>query len=345
MKSISVIIPAFNEGDCLTSKILNTLNLNYPTLKREIIVVTDGSDDSSVEIVDGFGYKVSHLHEKERRGKIAAMQRGAEAAKNDILVFTDANTDLNSDALIHIERSFRDHKVGMVAGEKRVMSTKIGESAAGEGMYWKYESWLKKLDSEAGSVIGAAGELFAIRRDLYEPIPSDSLLDDFMLSSVVLRKGYKVAYQPLASATEYGSESYLEEWKRKVRICAGGVQSIVRSADLFNPFKYGIKSVSFAIHRAARWTIAPLSLLLMYLASMLLSGSSVIYFSSFILFNLILIITYWAVINNKKNLPRLVLLPVYFTFMHASAIAGWFRYFSGTQSVNWERAKRISVRA
>lgn len=341
LPSISLVIPAFNEEAWIAEKINNSLELEYPFDKIEIIVVTDGSDDDTARISSTFEGQVITLHQPERNGKIRAMDRASEIAKNEIIIFTDANTILNKKSIWYIAQNFNNPKVGMVSGEKKVVSKKEGESANGEGLYWKYESWLKKLDSDVSSVIGAAGELFAIRSSLYDTLPEDTLLDDFMLSTRVIEMGYKVTYEPKAFAIEYGSASYKEEWKRKVRICAGGVQSIIRSSALFNFSKYGLKSFSFAVHRAARWTLAPLALIISYLTSGLLILKSPIFLMYFILGSFGLAITYISIQKNLKSLPKPLLLIVYFTFMHISAIAGWFRYFGKKQSVNWERSVRL----
>lgn len=341
LPSISLIIPAFNEEDWIARKINNSTGLSYPSDKLEIIVVTDGSTDNTNLIASTFEDDIMLLHESRRNGKVKAMDRAAKIANNEILVFTDANTLLNFDALLHIGKNFELSEVGMVSGEKKVRSMSHGESAEGEGMYWKYESWLKKLDSDVASVIGAAGELFAIRSELYDTMPSDTLLDDFMLSSRVIELGYNVVYEPNAYATEYGSASYKDEWKRKVRICAGGIQSIIRSSFLFNFRRYGIKSFSFIIHRASRWTIAPLALLVSYVLSAILFYESGIYSTYFILGSFSLSLTLFSVMKNQRFLPKPFLLIVYFTFMHISAIAGWFRYFSGNQNVNWARPTRL----
>ena len=341
LPTISLIIPAFNEEGWINSKIKNSLSLDYPKNKLEVIVVTDGSTDKTSTIVSAYSDQVMLLNSFERNGKISAMDRASRIANNDILVFTDANTELNENCLKNIAKHFHNPRTGMVSGEKKVIASRNGESASGEGLYWKYESWLKTLDSEVASVIGAAGELFAIRSSLYEKLPSDTLLDDFMLSSRLLEKGYKVVYEPNAIALEYGSASYKEEWKRKVRICAGGIQSIKRSAGLFNIRLYGLVSFAFIVHRVSRWTIAPLALLTTLFSSLVLRSESIFYFIYFIIAMASLALTFLAVQKNLKNLPKPLLLIVYFTFMHISAIAGWFRYFGKTQSVNWERAARL----
>lgn len=341
LPTLSLIIPAFNEENWIDKKIRNSLDLEYPESKIEIIVVTDGSTDSTNTNAARYGEDIILLHQQARNGKINAMDRAARIANNELLVFTDANTLLNPAALVHISKEFSNTNVGMVSGEKSVKANMDGESATGEGIYWRYESWLKKLDSDVSSVIGAAGELFAIRSDLYDTLPEDTILDDFMLSSRVISLGYKVAYQPKAVATEYGSSSYKEEWKRKVRICAGGLQSTLRSLSLFNVKRHGISSFSFLVHRVARWTLAPLALLISYLTSVILIPSSPFYALYFFIGSFALLVTYYAIHKNEKNLPKPLLLIVYFTFMHLSAIAGWFRYLGNNQSVNWERSARL----
>jgi cellulose synthase/poly-beta-1,6-N-acetylglucosamine synthase-like glycosyltransferase len=342
LPGISLIIPAYNEEGWIRRKIENSLSLNYPKDKLEIIVVTDGSTDGTNKIASEYMESIMLLHQSARNGKIKAMDRAARIANKEILLFTDANTDLNSNSLIYIAHQYADTRVGMVAGEKKVMAQSDGESANAEGLYWKYESWLKQLDSDVSSVIGAAGELFSIRADLYDSMPDDTILDDFMLSSRVVELGYRVAYEPRAFAIEFGSASYKEEWKRKVRICTGGIQSVIRSRRLFDFSSYGLRSFSFLVHRVSRWTLAPGALALSYFSSGMLASTSPIYSTYFMMGSLALALTYFAVQENLKNLPKPLLLIVYFTFMHLSALAGWYRYFSRTQSVNWERAARLA---
>ncbi len=179
---------------------------------------------------------------------------------------------LNKEAVREIVKHFQNPSVGCVAGEKRVITlSKDGASAAGEGIYWKYESLLKKFDYRLHSAVGAAGELFAIRKELHQEVEKDTLLDDFVISLRIAQKGYKIAYEPNAYATESASASIAEEMKRKVRISAGGLQSIVRLQSLFNVFKYGVLSFQFISHRVLRWTITPLLLLLLVPLNVLLT--------------------------------------------------------------------------
>jgi len=337
--SITLLIAAYNEESCLAKKIENSLSLAYPNDKKHIVVITDGSNDSSFEICKQF-VEVTALHQPERRGKMAAIDRAMETITTDIVVFSDANTDLNITSLTHIAEAFADPKVGMVAGEKRVTSANSESGIANEGLYWKYESWLKKLDSDTTTVVGAAGELFAIRTSLHKPLPSDTILDDFMLSMEVIKAGYRIKYVPEAYAIESSSLNLAEEWKRKVRISAGGIQSTVRSFSIANPFKYGWISFSYLVHRIARWTIAPLALLISLISSMGLVFVDIDYAPISILSFLAVLFTLISIKKGVIFLPGPLKTIIYFLFMNFSVIAGWFRYAKGSQTVLWEKAKR-----
>jgi biofilm PGA synthesis N-glycosyltransferase PgaC len=251
----TLLIAAYNEESFIIEKIKNTLALEYPDGKLEIIFITDGSTDRTPDILREYP-EIKLLHQNDRKGKVAAMHRAQAFVNTEIIIFTDANTLLNKEALIKISRHYADETVGAVAGEKRVhYDEKADAGAAGEGFYWKYESLLKKWDSELYSTIGAAGELFSVRSNLYSPVSDDTILDDFMISMLIAEKGYRIAYEPEAFAIETASENISEELKRKVRIAAGGIQSIVRLKALLNIFRYGLLSFQYISHRVLRWTL------------------------------------------------------------------------------------------
>lgn len=225
--------------------------------------VTDGSDDGTPDILQQYQGVEVH-HNPARNGKITAMNRGMQFVKTPIVIFSDANTDLGKDSIQEIVRLFRNPRVGCVSGEKRIRSKDADAAAgAGEGIYWKYESTLKKWDAELYSVVGAAGELFAIRTELWQEVEKDTLLDDFIISLRVAMQGYTIQYNPNAYAIETASANVKEELKRKVRISAGGIQSVIRLWPLLNIFKYGRLSFQYISHRVLRWTLTPLLLLLL----------------------------------------------------------------------------------
>ena len=242
-------------------KMENTLQLDYPKNKLHIMWVTDGSTDETNLRLKRYP-EVEIVYSPERRGKTAALNHGISEISSEITVMTDANTLVNSEALRNIVVHFQDPSVACVAGEKRVMARTDGETAAqGEGLYWRYESTLKRLDSELYSTMGAAGELNAIRTTLYEPMPENALLDDFVMSMRIVDRGYRIAYAPDAYAMEYGSANLHEESKRKRRIAAGGLQSTWWLHSMMNPFRHFTVAFQFVSHRVLRWTITPFALL------------------------------------------------------------------------------------
>ena len=209
--TVSLIIASYNELPYLAEKVKNCHALVYPSLK--IIFITDGSTDSSADfLIKQEGIIV--FHSPERKGKMAAIDRVMPFIDSEITVFTDANTFLNPEAITRLVEPFQRAEVGVVAGEKKIAQNANQTTAAGEGLYWKYESFLKKQDSLLYSTVGAAGELYAIRTHLHEPLEPDTLLDDFMLSLRICLKGYIIDYQPLAFATETASANSKEELKR-----------------------------------------------------------------------------------------------------------------------------------
>ena len=225
LPEVTFMICAYNEQDVVDMKMENTLQLDYPHDKLHIMWVTDGSTDQTNERLARYA-DVEVVFSPERRGKTAALNHGISMVRSEITMMTDANTIVNREAVREIVRCFQDPRVACVAGEKRVMARHEGQAAAeGEGLYWKYESALKRMDSELYSAMGAAGELNAIRTRFYKPMPETALLDDFVMSMRMVDQGYKIAYTSDAYAMEYGSADLTEESKRKRRIAAGGLQS------------------------------------------------------------------------------------------------------------------------
>lgn len=342
LPSCTLIVAAYNERDLIKEKIANTLSLKYPDGKLQLVFVTDGSSDGSPEIIAGYP-QIKLLHTDERKGKISAVHRAVEQVISDIIIFTDANTFLNEEALALIGRHYGDPKVGAVAGEKRVIIDAAADATAGEGFYWKYESKLKEWDSELYSVVGAAGELFSIRKALYEPVPSNSILDDFMISMRIAEKGYVIVYEPEAYAQEDTSANIAEELKRKVRIAAGGIQSVIWLRSLLNPFRFPVLSFQYISHRVLRWTITPSLMILAFMLNVLIvadggPGLYLVLLAAQVLFYLFAYLG--KVLEDRKLRIKILFIPYYFCIMNYAVMAGLFRFFSVGQSVMWDKAVR-----
>ncbi|RXP45134.1 glycosyltransferase family 2 protein [Lutibacter sp. HS1-25] len=345
---VTLFIAAYNEKDYVEAKMKNSLELDYPKEKLNIVWVTDGSDDGTPDLLKGYPNTTVH-HLDARNGKIGAMNRGMEFVKTPIVIFSDANTNLGKESVRRIVNLFGNKKVGCVSGEKRIINKESDvASGAGEGLYWKYESALKKWDAELYSVVGAAGELFAIRTDLYRHVEKDTLLDDFIISLRVAQDGYTIQYDPEAYAIETASANVKEELKRKIRISAGGIQSVVRLSSLLNIFKYGTLSFQYISHRVLRWTLTPLCLLLLIPISFVLAYNegifdfglySVLFWLQMLFY--IAALTGWF-LENRSTRIKILFVPYYFFIMNLSVVLGFFRYMKKSQSVNWERAKRAA---
>ncbi|MFN3301337.1 MAG: glycosyltransferase family 2 protein [Sediminibacterium sp.] len=341
--SVTVVVAAYNEAYCIEEKIVNTLALNYPPNNIRFIFISDGSTDETPAIIAKYP-QILGMHEPGRSGKIAAVHRAMGKVETEVVVFTDANTMLNKDAILLMCRHYQDEKVGAIAGEKRVQIDDNADATAGEGFYWKYESKLKKWDSELYSVVGAAGELFSIRTNLYEPVAPDTILDDFMISMNIALKGYKIVYEPDAFASELASANTGEELKRKIRIAAGGVQSTIRLKALLLPFKQPILSFEYISHRILRWVVTPylmISAFFINIALVINQGYSTIY-GLMLLGQLVFYVAAllgW-VMEQRQLKIKVFFIPYYFCLMNYAVIAGFARYFFGEQSVLWEKAKR-----
>jgi poly-beta-1,6-N-acetyl-D-glucosamine synthase len=346
LHSISFIVAAYNEEDCIEKKIKNSFQQTYPTGKIEFIFITDGSTDSTPNIIGKYP-SIRLLHSNERTGKSAAINRAVKNAHNEILVFSDANTILNPDACLYISQHYLDQSVGGVAGEKKVIlaKTEQGQDAASsEGIYWKYESILKKLDSDFHTVVGAAGELFSVRKALYQSVPSAVILDDFIISMKIALQGFRIVYEPRAFAMELPSFSIEDEKKRKVRIAAGGFQSITMLTEALFFWKHPKLSFLYVSHRVLRWTLSPVCLVLALLSNVILAIFSpvpiykILFFAQALFYLSAFLYSAFPVLGKKISILKL---PYYFTFMNISVFEGFFKFIQKKQSAAWEKAKRI----
>jgi poly-beta-1,6-N-acetyl-D-glucosamine synthase len=344
---VSLIVAVYNEEDVLRKKIENCLEIDYPKNKLKLIFVADGSTDNSAAIIKQYP-QIQLLHKPERQGKVAAINRTMTTVTTDYVVFCDANTFLNKDCIKEIIKHYSDEKIGAVSGEKKVVAPATVDKPAkdGEGLYWKYESKLKKIDSDFYSVVGAAGELFSIRTNLFEPVPAEVLLDDFIISMNICKRGYRVIYEPKAYAMEAPSITMKDEQKRKIRISAGGFQSIVMLKELLNIFKYGKLSFLYISHRVSRWALCPVLLPIIFVCNLIIvvfSSDSInsIYTALLIaqtaFYSMAALGWYFSIKNIKNNL---FYVPFYFVFINVALYIGFVRFLNNKQTVLWDKAKR-----
>jgi cellulose synthase/poly-beta-1,6-N-acetylglucosamine synthase-like glycosyltransferase len=342
---VSLIVPCFNEGPQLLDKVQNTLELYYPEGKMELIFICDGTSDGSEKIPMNFP-QIKTMHSPERKGKLAAMKRAVKESSGEILVFCDANTVLNPEAIQRMMLPYVNPKVGAVTGEKYILEDdESGASTAGEGLYWKYESYLKKMDSEWNTLVGGAGELMSYRKELFQFLPDDTILDDFMLTMSIAEKGYQVKYVPDARASEYASANVGEEMKRKIRIAAGGWQSIARLPKAINPLHDFNLTFQYVSHRVLRWVVAPFCLAIIFVVNHYLVFTNPAPMYKWVLvgqYAFYMLALGGHFLQGRSVSIKGFFVPYYFYIMNYCALLGFGRFMRNSQASTWERAKRAN---
>lgn len=339
---VTLVVAAYNEEAILLQKIKNCAELDYPSHLLNIIFITDGSTDSSEEIIAKHDF-ITSLHQSQRKGKLAAIKRAMEFVKTPIVVFSDANSLLNPGCIKAMVRHFANKKVGGVAGEKKILQNRSSLIGEAEGLYWKYESFMKKQDADFNSVVGAVGELFSIRTELFHSPDDDFILDDFIFSVHVCLKGYKIEYEPNAFAVEAPSLTWVDEEKRKVRIAAGAYQTVNYLRKRINIFKYPRLSVQYFSGRLLRWVFCPIAIALLLITNIgLVLNQQGFIFNYFLLaqsiFYLLALAGRMLVVNNKPI--GIFAAPFYFLFMNVCLVKGFFNYAFGRQTILWEKSMR-----
>lgn len=344
LPTVTFIVAAYNEEDIIEEKINNCLSLIYPKDKINFLFVTDGSTDKTAQIISTYP-SIQLQNHPLRDGKSMAINRAMQTINAEIVVFSDANTLLNDQALLHMAEAFFDPRVGGVAGEKKVFRLQQGgANTEGEGLYWKYESWLKNFDARFHSTVGAAGELFAIRSSLYSHTPREVLLDDFIISMKICLAGWKIAYTQKAIASEYPSENLMEEKKRKKRIATGAFQSVFLLKELFHFWKHPRLTYLYISHRLMRWIICPFLLPVLFFTNLMALDNQpgifiLVLFYAQCCFYMFAITGAWLDAKNLKH--PICSIPFYFVFMNLNMYIGLIQYLKTTPTGIWEKASRI----
>jgi cellulose synthase/poly-beta-1,6-N-acetylglucosamine synthase-like glycosyltransferase len=343
---VTLVVAAYNEEEILPQKIKNTLEIDYPRHLFNIIFITDGSTDNSADLVDRHDL-ITLLHQSERKGKSAAIKRAMRFVQTPVVVFSDANSMLNAGCIKAMVRHYADERVGGVAGEKKILNephtSVVGQA---EGLYWKYESFMKQQDADFNTVVGAAGELFSIRTELFRSFDDQLILDDFIISMQVCLDGYKIEYEPGAFAIETPSVSLADEKKRKVRIAAGTYQAISYLTQCFNIFKYPGLSLQYISRRLLRWAVCPVLIMVILICNILLVANNLGLVFDYLLFAQSMF--YFLALAGRLFIAAgwrmgILNIPFYFVFMNICLTRGFFKYLQGHQTVLWEKSMREAI--
>lgn len=340
--SVTIIIAAYNERECIVDKINNTFSLDYPKEQLQIIIVTDGSTDGTNDIVSNYP-SITLLHKPSREGKSAALNRAIALGDSEIIVFSDANAMLNKEALRELNKHFQDTVIGGVAGEKRILSEDRNGAVIVEGFYWRYESSVRQWDSDWYAVTGAVGELYAIRRSLIDPIPADIVCDDLYLTMRMISRGARMCYEANAYSAERTSESIGEEWKRKVRIAAGSLQALGKLNFLRWCWTQPLPAFQFMSRKILRWIIVPYLLVALLVLGMIYVGNGeneffrLLFLLQFIFYS---VAFFGWILKRNKQLPSIFFFPFYIVFANAAMIVGTYYYLIGKSFVKWVKVRR-----
>ena len=339
---VAVVVAAHNEENFIAAKVRNTWQIDYPPDRLTLVVGSDGSSDSTPGLLQAMQHlrlqtKIFDL----RRGKVSVINDLMAGVDADIVILSDANTMLAADAVRKLVRHFRDPKVGCVNG---ALALEHDGGVSGEGLYWKYELWIKTNESRLGFVIGCYGGILAIRRDLYQPLPPTTIIEDFVLTMQIMAAGWKVRFDPEARATEPASASSRAEWERKVRIGAGDFQALGLTKQMLHP-RYGLRAFSFWSHKVLRWFV-PFLLINALVGNL---GIAVAYgFSPWSVFTWLLALQLAGIFASfivyrlpVGSGPPAWLRPIsFFYLMNFALLCGFGRWVRGSQSVAWQQAAR-----
>lgn len=329
---VTIVFAAYNEEAVMNDKLINHMHLDYPTDKLEVLVATDLCSDNTNRIVREMQKSYSNIvlvEGTERKGKCATINNAISKANGEILVFTDANTMFDSQAIKELVKYFHDPQTGLVCGELELESPNDNIGGKGESLYWKYETAIKRWSGKLGSIVGATGGIYAIRRAAFEPFPVNKLImDDFWLAMRIRLKGYKAYYAETAIAREKTSFSIQEEWNRKVRIGHANYNVIPMLMEALDFMKHRWLAFQYFSYKILRWFVPHMAILLLFLT---IVGAGRSKFCSVLLF--LQLVFYLLSLLGKKL--KIFYPLTYFLVMNSALLVGFIRFLKSSQPLVW----------
>ena len=338
LPQVSVLVAAYNEAGCIARRIENLLDQDYPADKLEILIGSDASTDETDAIVTRFASRGVKLSRGPRAGKAGVLARLLGIARGEVLVLTDANTEFERDAIRHLVQPLRDPAVGLVCGRLR-LHTPLGAPVA-EGAYWKLESLLKLYESRRGCVMGANGAIYAVRKQLFPPMPEGTVVDDFVAALRVLLSGYEIRYQPEAVAHEESAPDHAGEYRRRVRISAGCFRALHQYRHLLAP-QHGFTAFALWSHKVFRWLV-PQALVVALVTCAVLAANSKLYAILLLVQCAAYFLAALGLLGAApRHLKGLCDGAAHFVEMNIALFAGFISYSRGTQGQIWSRTERV----
>lgn len=333
---VTILITAYNEERAIRQKLENTLEIDYPGEKLEILVASDGSTDETDNIVKEFaGRGVKLFRQDGRHGKTYTQNKAVEIARGDVVLFSDATTAYRPDVLRQILPNFADESVGCVAGKLVYVDDSRSNVGKGARSYWNYETFLKESESRACSLIGASGCLYAVRRSAYEPMYPEAC-SDFLICTVVYRRGLRSVYEPNAVCTEETNRQADKEMRMRVRVISQTFTDLWRNREMLNPFRSGFYAIELISHKLLRYAV-PAFLALIFISSGILANGQVFFSAAFAVQVLFYLSAFagWVLEKNGKRLTLLVV-PLYFVMANLASTIGFYKFLKGERYARWE---------
>jgi len=337
--SISFVITAYNEEKNLAEKIEGTLGLDYPADRLEIIVASDGSTDRTDEVARSFAHRGVRLVRVEGRvGKTETQNQAVRQATGDVIIFSDATTRYDSQALRKLVRNYADPQVGAVSGRYEYFNPTGAAIGVGSVLFWKYENFIKRTQTRIHTITGCCGCIYSVRRSAYQPLPAE-IISDLCEPLAVLAQGYRIVFEPDAIAFEETTEKTSEEFNMRVRVAVRGMRGLLFMRKLFNPFRFGFVSYQLFGHKVMRWMV-PVFVLIAFAANAFLL-SVPFYQVTFALqagFFLLAGLGYLAARWNFRMLPMSV--PLFVVTVNLAMLTAMWRVMKGVRAVTWETVRR-----
>jgi len=335
LPSVSLFIPAYNEEKVIREKIENSLKLDYLKGKLEIVVASDGSIDRTNGIINEFKDEVTPLIYSERSGKSKLINKVIPELSGEIVVFSDASAILKSDSILKMVQNYKDNKIGGVSGTYQMQTNDNSDRSKGEGLYWKYETFLKRKESSLHSILGGHGSLYSIRKELFEPLADNSINDDYIIPMKLLIKGYRVVYEPLSISFESATTDVKGEMNRRSRISFGNFQQMIILRSLFNPIN-GFISFEFISHKLLR-SFSFFFMITLFLSSVIIKGSLMdVFLKLELLFYFIGLMGF--ILSTRKIKSKITAIPFYLCMINLSSLIGFIKFIFNKQKVTWEKA-------
>jgi cellulose synthase/poly-beta-1,6-N-acetylglucosamine synthase-like glycosyltransferase len=341
LPSVSLLVSALNEEKWIAERVINALAQDYPPGKLQVVIASDGSTDRTARIVKSLARKHPGrivLHDfAARRGKANVLNALVPTLPGEIVVLSDANTFFAPSAVRNLVRWLAQRDVIAVCGKLHLVDPATGHNV--DSLYWRYENFVKQQEARLGALLGANGAVYAIRRSQYVPIPSETIIDDFVIPlAMKLRWGGSIVYDAEAVATEETPPSVGDEFRRRARIGAGGFQCLQRLWPLALP-SAGWTALAFVSHKLLRW-FAPLLLLVALLANALLLAQPAYRWLLALQLAFYSLAALGHVVPGRGRLPRVLRLATLFASMNAALAVGFWRWLAGTQGGTWQRTAR-----